>query len=212
MVDVKCLILHDLQNDFFQFGSMNVPKPADYIQRINHLLKFTGKKFDVVVLTQDYHVPHQHSFASNNPGKKLDDKIDLHNQRQFLWPDHCVQGTPGASFHPALEIQYVNYVIRKGMNPMFDSSSAFYDKGKGEKTQLHDYLQFKNINELAVAGLALDLGITQTALDAKALGYQVSLIEDLCPAYKIPSDKIKERLFLLQSEGIKLIKQADFEK
>lgn len=212
MADVKCLLLHDLQNDFFQYGTMNVPKPADYIQRINQLFGGLGTHFDLVVLTQDYHVPHQHSFASNNPGKKLEDKIELHHNRQFLWPDHCVQNTPGASFHPALELQYINYVIRKGMNPMFDTSSAFFDKGRGEKTQLHDYLQFKKINELIIAGLALDLGITQTALDAKELGYQVTLIQDLCPAYKIPDAKIKERLFLLQSEGIKLALQADIEK
>lgn len=209
---MKCLLLHDLQNDFFQNGTMNVPKSADYIQKINKLLSLTGVKFDIAVLTQDYHTPHHHSFASNNPGKKLDEKIELHNQRQFLWPDHCVQNTPGASFHPALEIQYVNFVIRKGMNPMFDSSSGFFDKGRGEKTQLHDYLQFKNINEVIIAGLALDLGITQTALDAKELGYKVNIIEDLSPAYKIPKEKMKERWFLLQSEGIKLISLEDFAK
>lgn len=208
---VRCLLLHDLQNDFFQNGTMNVPKPANYMDRINQLLSYSGKKNDLNVLSQDYHLPHHHSFASNNPGKKLEEKIELHSQRQVLWPDHCVQNTPGASFHPALEIQCIHFVVRKGMNPMFDSSSAFFDKSRVEKTQLHDYLQYKQVNEIVLAGLALDLGITQTALDAKELGYRVQIIEDLSPAYKIPKDKIKERLFILKTEGVILLSQKEYE-
>lgn len=188
---------------------MNVPKEPDYMNKINQLIRLISKKFDVLVLSQDYHTPQHHAFASNNPGKKLDEKIDLHNHRQFLWPDHCVQNTPGAGFHPALDIQYVNFVVKKGLNPMYDSASAFFDKSRGEKTQLHDYLQFKKINEIMIAGLALDLGITQTALDAKELGYSVEVIQDLCPSYRIPKDKVKERWFILQTEGIKLIQLSD---
>lgn len=202
---MKCLLIHDLQNDFFSGGPMPAIKSLDFVDRVNQMLRLSGKKFDAVVATQDYHKPQHHAFASNNPGKKVEDKIELHHDRQILWPDHCIQNSPGASIHPGIDIYYFSYVVKKGMNPMYDTGSAFFDKGKGEKTLLDDYLKFKAIKEVYVIGNAIDLGITQTAIDGLELGYKMTLIKDLCPNYKLPDDKVDFRWDDLKQKGSRII-------
>ena len=202
---MKCLLVHDLQNDFFSAGPLPAIKSVDFVDRVNQLLRLSGKKFDCVVATQDYHKPQHHAFASNNPGKKADDKIELHHDRQILWLDHCLQNTPGSSFHPGLDIYYFSYVVKKGMNPMFDTGSGFFDKGKGEKTLLDEYLKFKGIKEVYILGNALDLGITQTAIDGLELGYKMTLIKDLCPIFKLPPDKVEFRWDDLKEKGVRII-------
>lgn len=201
---MRCLLVHDIQNDFFQNGSLPCLK-HEYVDKLNKFLKTSGKKFDVIVATQDYHKPQHHAFASNNPGKKVDDTIELHHDRQILWPDHCVQNTPGASFHPGLDVFYFSYIVRKGTNPMYDTGSGFFDKSKGQKTVLDEFLKFKSTEEIFILGNAVDLGITQTATDGLELDYKIRIVTDMCSNFSLSKDKETIRWERLKEGGVMLV-------
>ncbi|MHC4199536.1 MAG: bifunctional nicotinamidase/pyrazinamidase, partial [Planctomycetota bacterium] len=132
---MRALILVDLQNDFCPGGGLAVPEGDRVIPVANGLVP----AFDLVVATQDWHPADHGSFASNHEGKKPGDVIDLGGLEQILWPDHCVQGTPGAEFHPDLERGRIAEVFRKGTDPAVDSYSAFFDNARRRSTGLADY-------------------------------------------------------------------------
>lgn len=129
---MKTLIIVDVQNDFMPEGSLAVPKGNEIVPVINRI----QPSFDLVVATQDWHPENHKSFASNHEGKKVFEKIRLNKTEQILWPDHCIQDTPGALFHPDLEMKRVETVFRKGMDPDIDSYSGFYDNGHEKSTGL----------------------------------------------------------------------------
>ena len=165
----KALIIVDVQNDFCPGGALAVgegDQVIPIINRIHHL-------FDLVILTQDWHPPDHKSFASNNPGVQVGDTIDLNGIDQVMWPDHCVQGTEGANFHPDLRREESDPIFRKGTDPGIDSYSAFYDNGHLRSTGLADYLQEKGIAEIALCGLATDYCVKFSVLDALAEGFEV---------------------------------------
>jgi nicotinamidase/pyrazinamidase len=148
---------------------------------INRLLSRTA--FHTVVLTQDWHPADHKSFASNQPdGAKPFDTIEMPYGRQVLWPDHCVQETLGAAFHPDLDTRNATLVIRKGMNPDIDSYSGFRENDRETETGLAGYFRDRGVDRIFLAGLALDFCVRFSAMDARAFGFQPIVIGDACRA------------------------------
>ena len=174
----SCLIVVDVQNDFCPGGALAVPKGDEVVPVINRL----AARFDHIVLTQDWHPRGHASFASSHPGKKPFETIDLPYGKQVLWPDHCVQGTRGAAFHDKLEVAEAQLIIRKGFHRDIDSYSGFLEADRSTTTGLAGYLKEKGLRELFVCGLATDFCVAWTALDARATGFEVTVIEDACRA------------------------------
>ena len=171
---MKALLLIDIQNDFLPGGALAVPEGDQVIPVVNALQPY----FDLVVATQDWHPADHKSFASNHPGKKPFETIALQGREQVLWPDHCVQGSTGAALAPALELNRVEAIFRKGMNPEIDSYSGFFDNGHVKTTGLADYLRSKMVTQVFVAGLAGDFCVYFTAKDALLEGFKTFLLED----------------------------------
>lgn len=171
---MKSLVIVDVQNDFMPGGSLEVPYGDEIVPVINRIQGC----FDLVVATQDWHPQNHVSFASNHPGRNPFDKTNLNGTEQILWPDHCVQGTNGAMFHPDLETDKAAAVFRKGMNPEVDSYSGFYDNMYQISTGLAGYLKEKGCNELYFCGLAADICVYSTIIDALKEGFSAILIDD----------------------------------
>jgi nicotinamidase/pyrazinamidase len=171
---MKALIIVDVQNDFTYGGALEVRDGEDIIPVVNRL----QENFELVVATQDWHPKGHKSFASNHAGKNPFDKILLNGLEQVLWPDHCVQGSKGAEFHPELDMKRVAGVFRKGMDIEVDSYSGFYDNGHIHTTGLAGYLRERKVTEVYVAGLAGDYCVYYTAKDAVVEGFNTWLIED----------------------------------
>jgi nicotinamidase/pyrazinamidase len=171
---VKALLLVDVQNDFMPGGSLEVPHGDLIVPLINRLQKY----FDLVVATQDWHPQNHKSFASNYANKKPFEEIDLHGMTQTLWPDHCLQGSKGADFHPDLKINKIAAIFHKGMDPEIDSYSGFYDNGHQVSTGLSGYLKEKGVTEIYFCGLAADICVYYTIMDSLKEGFSATLIED----------------------------------
>ena len=171
---MKALLLIDVQPDFMPGGALPVTGSDEILPLLNQL----QPQFDLVVATQDWHPAGHQSFASSHPGRAVFDQIDLHGLPQVLWPDHCVQGTPGAVLHPALHTNHIEAIFRKGTDPAIDSYSAFFDNGHRKSTGLADYLRGRGITAVHVAGLAADYCVYFSALDALREGFATFLIED----------------------------------
>jgi nicotinamidase/pyrazinamidase len=175
---MKAFLLIDVQNDFMPGGSLQVPHGSMIVPLINRLQKY----FELAVATQDWHPQNHKSFASNHSNKKPFDEINLNGIKQIIWPDHCVQGSKGAEFHPDLEINNIAAIFRKGMDPEIDSYSGFYDNGHQISTGLSGYLKEKGVTDLHFCGLAADICVYYTIKDAIKLDFSSTLIEDAsCP-------------------------------
>ncbi len=168
---MKALILVDLQNDFCPGGALAVPEGDQVIPLANEL----QKQFDLVVATQDWHPRDHASFASNHPGRKIGDVIELDGLPQVLWPDHCVQNTPGAELVASLDKTNIARVFQKGTDRCIDSYSGFFDNGHRKATGLGNYLKSKGVTEVYVCGLATDYCVKFTALDAVQLRFKTHL-------------------------------------
>ncbi|WP_374089674.1 bifunctional nicotinamidase/pyrazinamidase [Methylomicrobium lacus] len=169
----KALILVDIQNDFCANGSLAVKDGETIISLVNMLSE--DKKYDFVVATQDFHPSNHKSFASVNH-KEPFSVIKLNGLDQVMWPDHCVQGTQGAEMHPDLDMSNVVKVFPKGTNPEIDSYSGFFDNDKKSSTGMDEWLKAQGVTHVDVVGLALDYCVKATALDAKRLGFETSVI------------------------------------
>lgn len=172
------LLVIDVQNDFCPGGGLAVPDGDAVIAPINRLIAAN----DHVVLTQDWHPAGHSSFASSHPGMQPFQSIDLAYGQQVLWPDHCVQGSAGAAFHPDLIWTKAEMVIRKGFIPTIDSYSAFYENDRTTPTGLSGYLRTRGFNRLILCGLATDFCVFYSAIDARREGFDVLLAEDACRA------------------------------
>jgi nicotinamidase/pyrazinamidase len=187
----SALLVVDLQPDFLPGGALPVADGDQILEPIRQLM--TSGRFGVIVATQDWHPPGHASFASSHPGRKPFDTITLHGHEQMLWPDHCVQGSPGAQLHPALPWTAAAAVIRKGMEPVCDTYSGFRnnwnEKGKRPPTGLAGYLRERGATELFVCGLARDYCVKWTAEDGIGEGFRMLVIWDLTRPIDPSSDQ-----------------------
>ncbi|NDA29892.1 MAG: bifunctional nicotinamidase/pyrazinamidase [Alphaproteobacteria bacterium] len=172
------LLVIDVQNDFCPAGALAVVGGNEIIPHINEEMA----KYDCVVLTQDWHPKGHSSFATSHEGKNPLELIKMPYGDQVLWPDHCIQGSKGAEFHPDLNIEQANAIIRKGSNPFIDSYSAFFENDRKTSTGLDGYLKSLEIEKISLVGLATDFCVNYSAQDAANLGYKVSVLEKMCRA------------------------------
>jgi len=190
-VEKAALLVVDLQPDFMNDGPLSVPGADEIIRPIGQIMELPF--FKLIAATQDWH-PREHiSFASNHPGKKPMDVIQLHGHPQILWPDHCVQGTPGAALHPALSWEKASVIIRKAMDPSIDSYSAFRNNwgpnGERSPTGLAGYLRDCGVKILFICGLARDFCVSWSAEDAANEGFDVCILWELSRAIDTKCDK-----------------------
>ena len=177
-LNTDLLIVVDVQNDFCPGGTLAVPEGDDVVPVINGL----ATKFDHVILTQDWHPAGHSSFASAHPGKRPFETVNLPYGDQVLWPDHCVQGTPGAAFHPDLDIPKAELVLRKGFRSEVDSYSGFYENDRTTSTGLAGFVRERGFSRIVLVGLALDVCVRYTAEDGARMGLDVMIVEDGCRA------------------------------
>lgn len=171
---MKALIIVDLQNDFLPGGALEVPLGDEIIPLVNKM----QEEFSLVIATQDWHPASHGSFASKHKNKQIFDKTTLGGVEQILWPDHCVQGSFGAELSSSLNTNKIEGFFRKGTDPGIDSYSAFFDNGKKKSTGLTGYLKEKNITDVYLCGLAGDVCVAFSALDALEVNFNTFFIKD----------------------------------
>ena len=198
------LLVIDVQNDFCPGGALAVPRGDQVVAVVNDLVG----RFEHVVLTQDWHPRRHLSFASSHAGRKPFDRIDMPYGPQTLWPDHCVQGTRGAEFHPRLDRTRAELIIRKGFRPAIDSYSAFYENDRATPTGLTGYLRERGFTRVFCAGLAFDYCVRYSAEDASAQRFETFVIEDACRAIDLDGSAAATRDGLAAA-GVGLIAAAD---
>jgi nicotinamidase/pyrazinamidase len=176
--DDDLLLIIDVQNDFCPGGALAVADGDAVVPVINRL----AERFNHVVLTQDWHPRGHSSFATSHPGAAAFDTISMPYGQQTLWPDHCIQGTPGAAFHPQLATERAELVIRKGFRAAIDSYSAFHENDRCTPTGLAGYLRERGLRRIFLAGLATDYCVYYSAVDARRLGFDTVLVEAGCRA------------------------------
>lgn len=198
---MKALIVVDIQNDFLPGGALAVSQGDKIIPIVNRLMP----KFKLVIATQDWHPANHGSFASNHPGKKPGEIIDLFGLNQILWPDHCVQNSFGASFSADLDTGSITRVFQKGTDPQVDSYSGFYDNGKKKDTGLNQFLKGRHVDEVYVVGLATDYCVKYTAMDAAELGFRTYVISDATKAVNLHKDDSEKALREMHEKGISII-------
>ncbi|MBK5344191.1 bifunctional nicotinamidase/pyrazinamidase [Pseudomonas sp. TH49] len=194
------LLVIDVQNDFTPGGQLAVPEGDLIVPLINRL----GALFKQVIIAQDWHPTGHASFASSHPGRKPYDVIQLPYGEQTLWPDHCVQGTAGAEFHPKLDLPHAQLIIRKGCNPDIDSYSAFLEADRRTTTGLAGYLKERGIDTVYMVGLALDFCVMYSALDARAAGFNAFVVLDACRAIDMDGS-LATAMERMQTAGVGLI-------
>ena len=203
----NALLLVDIQNDFCPGGALAVPEGDRIVPAVNRLMHM--QFFPKVVATKDWHPAGHISFASRYR-KEVYSTVDTTYGPQILWPDHCVQGTWGAEFHPALESGLVRQVVYKGTNQEIDSYSTFWDNARLQQTGLHAYLQDAGISDLYLAGLATDYCVLFSSLDALELGYRVTVIEDCCRGVDVRPGDSRRALERIVEAGGRVTTSEDF--
>jgi nicotinamidase/pyrazinamidase len=171
---MKALLLVDILNDFLPGGALAVPRGDEIVPVANRLMP----EYELVVATQDWHPADHLSFASQHPGKRVGEVIELEGMKQALWPDHCVQGTVGAELAAGLKRAGIHHMVRKGTDRAVDSYSGFFDNARRRSTGLEDLLRANGVDEVHIMGLATDYCIKATALDAVDLGFRTVLISE----------------------------------
>ena len=203
---MKALLIVDIQNDFCEGGALEVPGGSTIVPTVNKLIE----SFDTIIQTQDWHPSGHASFASSHDGKEPYDTIKMDYGTQVLWPDHCVQGSKGAEFHPDLNTTKSQVIIRKGFRPEIDSYSAFYENDHETKTGLTGYLKTRGITDLYTVGLATDFCVKWSVTDGLSEGFNIHIIEDAVKGIDIDGsvdaawDEMKSKgVNITQSESVK---------
>jgi nicotinamidase/pyrazinamidase len=201
------LLVIDIQNDFLPGGALAVPDGDKVIPIANRLME----RFDLILATQDWHPANHGSFAANHPNCRPVETIDLNVTSQFLWPVHCVQGSPGAEFSPQLHTDRCAKVFRKGTDPGIDSYSSFFDNARKRSTGLSDYLQDQKVNELFICGLATDYCVKYSVLDSTSLGIRTSVIADACRGVNLEPDDSATAVAEMRNAGALIIDSAELQ-
>jgi len=189
------LVVVDLQNDFCPGGALAVPRGDEIVPIVNRL----GERFGHVVLSQDWHPAVHKSFASAHPGRQPFETVSFAYGPQVLWPDHCLQGTPGAQFNGGLDVPHAELVLRKGYRREIDSYSVFYENDHTTPTGLAGYLRERGFKRVFFVGLALDVCVRYSAEDAHRCGLEVVVIEDACRAIDVGGSMAAARLAFARS-------------
>lgn len=198
---MNALIVVDVQNDFCEGGALEVPNATVIIPVVNRLMK----KFELVILTQDWHPKNHKSFFTQHYGKKPGDIVFINGREQILWPEHCIQNTKGAQFHPLLEINHKMKIFRKGEDPLIDSYSAFYDNFHLRSTGLCEFLRDKKVDTTYLCGLATDYCVKFSALDALSVGFKVYVVVDGCHGVNLDKDDSEKAFKEMEEKGAILI-------
>jgi len=201
---MRALILVDLQYDFCPGGALAVARGDETVQVANKLLPY----FSTVVATQDWHPADHGSFASQHPGKRPGEMIELGGMPQVLWPPHCVQGTHGAALHSDLARAKITEVFPKGTDRTIDSYSGFFDNGHKKPTGLADWLRERWITRVYVMGLATDYCVKATALDARKLGFDTWVIEDGCRAVEVAAGDGDRAIAEMREAGVTIVESG----
>lgn len=198
---MDALLLVDLQNDFLPGGALGVAGGDEVIPLANALMR----RFDRVLASQDWHPAGHASFAASHPGRSIGEQVEVEGLPQMLWPVHCVQGSFGAELAAGLDTDRIERVFQKGTDPRYDSYSAFFDNGHRQATGLGDYLQQQGITSLYVLGIATDYCVKFTALDARRLNLQTTLITDACRAVNRNPQDEDQAIAEMQAAGVHII-------
>ena len=201
----NALIIVDVQNDFCPGGNLAVPDGDAIVELANEL----QPHFHLVVATRDWHPQDHMSFASNHPGHNAGEEMILGDMPQVLWPDHCVQNTPGAEFHPRLDTTHIDKVIFKGADKTIDSYSAFFDNAHLRSTGLMDYLQEHNVTDIYIMGLATDYCVKYSCLDAAKLGLKTHVIVDACRGIDLQKGDIEKAMDEMRQLGVEMVLAKD---
>jgi nicotinamidase/pyrazinamidase len=198
------LLVIDVQNDFCPGGALAVANGDAVIPVIHRIAPL----FEHILLTQDWHTASHQSFAHAHPGKHPFEQVDLDYGAQTLWPDHCVQGTRGAEFHPDLHLPQAELILRKGFRAQIDSYSAFFENDRTTPTGLAGYLAECGLNRVFLAGLAYDYCVGYSALDARRLGLPAVIVRDACRAIDL-NGSVAAIETQFAAAGVQLLTSAD---
>jgi nicotinamidase/pyrazinamidase len=198
--DREILLIVDIQNDFCPGGALAVPRGDEIVPMVNRL----AGQFAHVALTQDWHPPGHLSFASAHPGKQPFETIVAPYGPQVLWPDHCVQDTAGAAFHPELHVPHAELVLRKGFVPTIDSYSAFRENDRRTPTGLASYLRERGFERITVVGIATDFCVLFSALDAREAGFEVTVETATCRGIDVDGS-LARALASMREAGVRLV-------
>ncbi len=204
---MKTLLIVDVQNDFCPGGALGVFEGDVIVPIINSLMQ--SDFFDLVVATQDWHPADHFSFASQHPGKQAGEIVDLNGAPQVLWPDHCVQSTPGADLHADLATEKIARVFQKGENRLVDSYSGFYDNDHQSSTGLGEFLKLQNASDIYVCGLATDYCVKYSALDAQNLGFITFLIRDASRGVNLQNGDVENAIAEMRNAGVKIVNSEE---
>lgn len=204
---MEALLIVDVQNDFCPGGALEVENGDKIIPVVNKL----SEQFAAVIQTQDWHPENHSSFASNHDGKQPYETIEMEYGEQVLWPDHCVQGSRGADFHPDFNVTNSQLIIRKGFREELDSYSAFYENDNETTTGLTGYLKKRSIDKLFVCGLATDFCVKWSVLDGIKEGFEVVVIEDAVKGIDIDGS-VEEAWEEMEKAGAEHISSDDLLK
>lgn len=201
---MTALIIVDVQKDFCPGGALAVHDGDKIVPLINDI----QDHFDIVVATQDWHPADHRSFASYH-GKKPGQVIELNGLPQILWPDHCVQDTPGAQFVDSLKMGKIERIFQKGTDPEIDSYSGFFDNGHRKATGLSGYLKVNGVDTVYVAGLATDYCVKFTALDAVEQGFKTILVKDACRGVNLQEGDVEQAIADMKRAGVTVLPAAE---
>jgi nicotinamidase/pyrazinamidase len=197
--DNDVLLVVDVQNDFCPGGALAVPRGDEIVPLINQL----AARYAHVILTQDWHPAGHLSFASSHPGKSAFETVVMPYGQQVLWPDHCVQNTPGAAFHAALDVPHAELVLRKGFVRSIDSYSAFRENDRVTPTGLASYLRERSLRRVVITGIATDFCVLYSALDAREAGFEVEVETACCRGLDVDGS-LSQAMAAMRDAGVTL--------
>jgi len=195
------LLIIDVQNDFCPGGSLAVENGNEVIPVINRI----APAFPLVVATKDWHPDGHISFASSHAGKQPQDTVRVNGIDQILWPKHCVKGSVGAQFHPDLDQRPINLVLHKGVKLELDSYSAFFENDKKTETGLQHYLRGLGFTRVFIAGLAEDVCVFFSAMDARSLGLETFVVKDATRGVDLPAGRTRETEQQMEEAGVTFV-------
>jgi len=204
---MKALCLIDLQRDFFPGGALPAPHGDRILPIVNALL---DREWDLVVASKDWHPPNHKSFASVHE-KEEGETVTLGGRRQILWPDHCVQNSPGSEFMPGFDVERIDEVVYKGTDPEVDSYSAFYDDAHLRSTGLKEILERRKISDLYCAGLATEYCVLATVLDALEIGFKTFVVLEGAAGVDMHDGDSQKALEKMAENGAALLSLKDLE-